>query len=197
MASQPRPVHPAGRVITAENAPLQLSAPECRKGIGDLITKPDSAQRIDGVRVEPYSLWPDDRGYFTEIIRLGQGLPAGFPAESTQVSAALSYPGTIKAFHYHLHQTDFWAPVQGMFQVALADLRTGSPTFGRRNTFYAGVLRPWRILIPPGVAHGYKVIGEGPAMLVYVTDRHYNPEDEGRLPYDHPGINYDWETQYK
>jgi dTDP-4-dehydrorhamnose 3,5-epimerase len=190
-------MRPAGRVITAEDAPLQLSAPECRKGIGDLITKPDSAQRIDGVQVEPYSLWPDDRGYFTEIIRLGQGLPAGFPAESTQVSAALSYPGTIKAFHYHLHQTDFWAPVQGMFQVALADLRTGSPTFGRRNTFYAGVLRPWRILIPPGVAHGYKVIGEGPAMLVYVTDRHYNPEDEGRLPYDHPGINYDWETQYK
>ena len=197
MASHPRPMHPAGRVITAEDAPLQLSAPECRKGIGDLITKPDSAQRIDGVQVEPYSLWPDDRGYFTEIIRLGQGLPAGFPAESTQVSAALSYPGTIKAFHYHLHQTDFWAPVQGMFQVALADLRTGSPTFGRRNTFYVGVLRPWRILIPPGVAHGYKVIGEGPAMLVYVTDRHYNPEDEGRLPYDHPGINYDWETQYK
>lgn len=197
MASQPQPVRPAGRVITAEDAPLQLSAPECRKGIGDLITKPDSAQRIDGVQVEPCSLWPDDRGYFTEIIRLGQGLPAGFPAESTQVSAALSYPGTIKAFHYHLHQTDFWAPVQGMFQVALADLRTGSPTFGRRNTFYAGVLRPWRILIPPGVAHGYKVIGEGPAMLVYVTDRHYNPEDEGRLPYDHPGINYDWETQYK
>lgn len=197
MASQPQPMRPAGRAITAEDAPLQLSAPECRKGIGDLITKPDSAQRIDGVQVEPYSLWPDDRGYFTEIIRLGQGLPAGFPAESTQVSAALSYPGTIKAFHYHLHQTDFWEPVQGMFQVALADLRTGSPTFGRRNTFYAGVLRPWRILIPPGVAHGYKVIGEGPAMLVYVTDRHYNPEDEGRLPYDHPGINYDWETQYK
>ena len=197
MASQPQPVRPAGRVITAEDAPLQLSAPECPKGIGDLITKPDSAQRIDGVQVEPYSLWPDDRGYFTEIIRLGQGLPAGFPAESTQVSAALSYPGTIKAFHYHLHQTDFWAPVQGMFQVALADLRTGSSTFGRRNTFYAGVLRPWRILIPPGVAHGYKVIGEGPAMLVYVTDRNYNPEDEGRLPYDHPGINYDWETQYK
>ncbi len=197
MASQPQPLRPADRIITSEDAPLQLSTPECQKGIGTLITKPDSAERIDGVQVKPYNLWPDDRGYFTEIIRLGQGLPAGFPAESTQVSAALSYPGAIKAFHYHLYQTDFWVPVQGMFQVALADLRTGSPTFGQRNTFYAGVLRPWQILIPPGVAHGYKVIGESPAMLVYVTDRHYNPEDEGRLPYDHPCINYDWETQYK
>jgi len=48
---------------------------------------------------------------------------AGFPAESTQVSAALSYPGTIKAFHYHLDQTDLWVPASGMFQVTLVDLR--------------------------------------------------------------------------
>jgi dTDP-4-dehydrorhamnose 3,5-epimerase len=162
-----------------------------------VIAKPDSADLIDGVNVQPYPLWPDDRGYFLEVVRVGQGLPADFPAESTQVSTALSYPGTIKAFHYHLEQTDFWVPVQGMFQVALADLRRSSPTFGRRNTFYVGLLRPWQILIPPGVAHGYKVIGEGPAMLIYVTDRHYNPKDEGRIPYDDPGIHYDWEIQHK
>jgi dTDP-4-dehydrorhamnose 3,5-epimerase len=85
----------------------------------------------------------------------------------------------------------------GMIQIALADLRAGSPTFGVKNTLYAGDLQPWRILIPPGVAHGYKVVGERPAMLIYVTDRFYDPEDEGRIPFDHPGINYDWETQHK
>ncbi|MBS1859995.1 MAG: dTDP-4-dehydrorhamnose 3,5-epimerase family protein, partial [Acidobacteria bacterium] len=57
--------------------------------------------------------------------------------------------------------------------------------------------RPWQLLIPPGVAHGYKVIGGEDAMLVYLTDRFYNPDDEGRIPYDDPGINYDWETQRK
>ena len=46
-----------------------------------------------------------------------------------------------------------------MLQVALIDLRPESPTFGRRNTIYVGNLRPWQILIPPGVAHGYKVVG--------------------------------------
>jgi dTDP-4-dehydrorhamnose 3,5-epimerase len=85
----------------------------------------------------------------------------------------------------------------GMLQVALADLRTGSPTYGRRNTMYVGALRPWRILIPPGVAHGYKVIGTDPAMPIYTTDRFYNPEDEGRIPYDDPNLNYDWEIQHK
>lgn len=197
MASQPKPVPSVGRVITGGDAPLSLSIPECDKGIGSVITKPVAADLIDGVQVQPYDLWPDDRGYFLEVARLGEGLPAAFPAESTQVSTALSYPGTIKAFHYHLHQTDFWVPIQGVFQVALADLRVDSPTFGRRNTFYVGVLRPWQILIPPGVAHGYKVIGESPAVLVYVTDRHYNPKDEGRIPYDDPGISYDWEIQHK
>ncbi len=52
-----------------------------------------------------------------------QGLAAQFVPETTQVSAALSYPGTIKAFHFHKHQTDLWVPRMGMFQVALVDLR--------------------------------------------------------------------------
>ena len=34
-------------------------------------------------------------------------------------------------------------------------------------------------------------------MLIYVTDRFYNPQDEGRIAYDEPGIGYDWETQHK
>ena len=177
--------------------PQPLSFPSCPKGIGSLIQSVDSPDLIAGVRVQPFPLWPDDRGYFLEISRLGQGLPAGFPPESTQVSAALNYPGTIKAFHYHLHQTDFWVPAAGMLQVALVDLRDGSKTFGSRNTLYVGSLRPWQILIPPGVAHGYKVIGEGPAMLVYLTDRFYNASDEGRIAYNHPGIQYDWDTQHK
>jgi dTDP-4-dehydrorhamnose 3,5-epimerase len=128
---------------------------------------------------------------------VGHGLASEFAPETTQVSAALSYPGTIKAFHIHRFQTDCWAPVQGMFQVALVDLRPDSATFGIKNTFYVGALRPWQLLIPPGVGHGYKVIGTTPAFLVYVTNRFYNPEDEGRIAYNDPQIQYDWELQHK
>jgi dTDP-4-dehydrorhamnose 3,5-epimerase len=82
-------------------------------------------------------------------------------------------------------------------QVALVDLRAGSPTCGARNTMYVGTLRPWQILIPPGVAHGYKVLGADSALLVYLTDRFYDPADEGRIPYNDPHIHYDWDTQHK
>jgi dTDP-4-dehydrorhamnose 3,5-epimerase len=184
-------------MTTAFAVEASLAIPQCEYGIGDVILSPESPNLIEGVKISPFPLWPDDRGYFLEVIRIGHGLAADFDTATTQVSAALSYPGTIKAFHYHLEQTDFWVAAQGMFQVGLVDLRKDSATFGRKNTLYVGSLRPWQILIPPGVAHGYKVIGSDAAMLVYVTNRTYNPKDEGRIAYNQPEIAYDWELQHK
>lgn len=185
------------RLRIAAKEGISLEFPECTKGIGFVIRAVDSADLIEGVRIESLTLWPDDRGYFLEIQRMGNGLAADFPPDQVQISAALSYPGTIKAFHYHLEQTDCWTVSAGMLQVALVDLRAGSRTFGVKNTVYTGVQRPWQILIPPGVAHGYKVIGQEPAVLVYMTDQFYNPRDEGRIAYNDPHIDYDWELQHK
>jgi len=183
--------------VVGQQSALELETPACEKGIGKVIVAADSKDLIAGVRAWPYPVWPDDRGYFLEVVRMGQGLTEAFPKDTTQCSAALSYPGTIKAFHFHRRQTDCWIPVDGMLQVALVDLRPHSPSFGARNTIYLGTLRRWQLLIPPGVGHGYKVIGTVPALLVYMTDRFYDPEDEGRIPYDDPKIQYDWETQHK
>jgi len=170
------------------------------KSLGKIIAKPDSTDLIDGIRIEPLQIYPDDRGFFTEIARLGRGLatdmvPDG--ARKIQISLTLTYPNTIKAIHYHAEQTDLWAPVTGMVQVFLYDLRRHSRTFGQTNTIYTGGLRPWEILIPPGIGHGYKALGVEPIQLLYMTDRHYNPADELRLPYNDPNIAYDWETQHK
>jgi dTDP-4-dehydrorhamnose 3,5-epimerase len=189
-------VKAAGRRLASASG-LELAVPECAKGIGAVICEVNSPDLIAGVRAEPFSIYADDRGYFLEVQRLGRGLAAEFPAKTTQISAALNYLGVVKAFHYHLHQTDCWIPLKGMLQVALVDLRLGSPTFGLRNTMYLGPLRPWQVLIPPGIGHGYKVIGNVEALLVYMTDRFYDPRDEGRIPYDDASVNYDWETQRK
>ncbi|SPF44630.1 dTDP-4-dehydrorhamnose 3,5-epimerase related [Candidatus Sulfopaludibacter sp. SbA4] len=193
----PETIAKAGARPLASFGDLVLAVPECSKGIGAVIGSPTSADLIAGVRIQPLTLYPDDRGYFLEVQRFGRGLAADFPAATSQVSAALNFAGTVKAFHYHLHQTDCWTPVTGMLQVVLVDLRLGSATFGRRNTMYVGALRPWQVLIPPGVGHGYKVIAGAESLLVYMTDRFYNPQDEGRIPYNDPSINYDWETQRK
>jgi dTDP-4-dehydrorhamnose 3,5-epimerase len=175
----------------------EIQIPSCERGLGKVISATNLGELIEGVRLLPLTLHPDDRGYFLEVLRAGQGLVAGYDAAATQVSAAYNYPGAIKAFHYHLLQTDCFAPIAGLLQIALVDLRQGSPTFGLRNTIYSGPLSPWQVLIPPGIGHGYKVLGIEPSMLVYATSRFYDPKDEGRIPYNDPGINYDWETQHK
>jgi dTDP-4-dehydrorhamnose 3,5-epimerase len=170
------------------------------KTLGKLISNVNSPDLIEGVRIASLQVYPDDRGFFTELARLGKGLAAEMLPDDVrkiQISLTLTYPGTIKAIHYHAEQTDLWAPISGMVQVFLYDLRRRSATFGVINTIFAGRFQPWEILIPPGVGHGYKALGVEPIQLVYFTDRHYNPADELRLPYDHPDIAYDWEIQHK
>ena len=201
---------PTNRAVLAENDitgvgernGLELAIRrQAARSLGKVISRPDSVDLIAGVVIEAMQVYPDDRGFFTELARLGSaGIAASMVPDGhrqVQISTTLTYPGTIKAIHYHFEQTDLWVPVAGMLQVMLYDLRRNAPTFGVANTIYAGVHQPWRILIPPGVGHGYKVLGTQPAQLVYVTDRYYNPKDEGRLQYDHPEIAYDWELQHK
>ena len=178
-------------------SPADVEFPRCARGIGAAISTLENRGLIAGVRLHPVAVWPDDRGHFLEVQRVGQGLAAEFPTASTQVSATVTYPGIVKAFHYHCRQYDCWTVVKGMLQIALVDMRKHSPTFGERNTLYVGEMRPWQVLIPPGVAHGYKVIGREPAVLVYVTSRCYDPADECRIPFDDGRLNYDWETQFK
>jgi dTDP-4-dehydrorhamnose 3,5-epimerase len=192
----------AGISIVGRRNGLELAIKNrSERTLGSVIRTLQSAGLIADVILHPLQVFPDDRGFFAELARLGS---AGIAEKMTpsserhiQISTTLSYPGTIKAIHYHYEQTDLWASIGGMTQVILYDLRLESPTFGAINTLYVGQFQPWEILIPAGVAHGYKVIGSTPAQLVYFTDRYYNPEDEGRLPYDHPGIAYDWKTQHK
>lgn len=185
-----------GRLL-GEGPGMRLVVPHREgTGVGDVITTPESSRLIAGVEIEPFVQWPDDRGCFAEVFRFGApGLTHDFLASDRhqiQVSFTISYPGVIKAIHYHFKQTDLWAPLAGMFQVVLCDLREESRSWGCVNTLFVGAQRPWKVRIPPGVAHGYKVIGVEPAKLLYATNSFYDPNDEGRIPFDDPDINYDW-----
>jgi len=148
---------------------------------------------INGVQVKKLVRHCDDRGFFMEILRDDDGLLSRFG----QASMSKTYPGVIKAFHYHEKQDDLWFFPAGNAQVVLHDLRSGSPTRGETNVFYMGEDNPVLLLIPVGVAHGYRVLGQEPAVIVYFTTMSYdrNDPDEKRLPWDDPSIGFDWRTK--
>ena len=148
---------------------------------------------IQGVEVKKLVRHPDDRGFFMEILRDDDELLKRFG----QASLSKSYPGVIKAFHYHKRQDDIWFFPVGNAQVVLHDMREDSPTKGATNVFYLGEDNPQIVVIPTGVAHGYRVLGNTPAVIVYFTTESYDPKnpDEYRLAWDDPSIGFDWNTQ--
>ena len=119
--------------------------------------------------------------------------------EVKQTSYTETFPGVIKAFHWHKIQWDVWFVVRGSAQVVLHDLREDSSTKGETQVIYAGEDNSVLISIPPGVAHGYRVLGDERVCLFYHTSEAYDPKnpDEERIPFNDPSINFDWQTKNK
>ena len=148
---------------------------------------------IHDVVIKKLTTHSDDRGYFREIVREDDQLLRHFG----QSSITKTYPGVIKAFHWHNDQDDVWYVVDGMARVVLYDRRAGSPTKGVTQVVYAGEDNPVAVLIPAGIAHGYQVLGQKPVVLFYHVTKTYDPHepDEQRIAFDDPEIGFDWSIQ--
>ncbi|WP_336865928.1 dTDP-4-dehydrorhamnose 3,5-epimerase family protein [Peribacillus frigoritolerans] len=151
---------------------------------------------IEGVKVKKLVKHCDDRGFFAELVRDNE---PELLSRFGQASCSMSYPGVIKAFHYHEKQDDLWFFPSGNAQVVLYDLREGSSTKGETDVYYMGEENPIMLLIPKGVAHGYRVLGQKPATILYFTTESYNPinPDEKRIDWDDSEIGFSWETENK
>ena len=144
---------------------------------------------IDGIVIKELTTYPDERGFFREIIRVTDDF---FVEGFGQFSHSLMYPGVAKAWHIHKTQIDWWYVPVGNIKVGLADRRKDSPTFGETQTVFMGENYGAKVMkIPPGVAHGCKVLGNV-AHLFYITSNTYDPDEEGRIAHDDPEIGYDW-----
>lgn len=146
--------------------------------------------RIDGVKTKALRLIPDERGWLMEILRADDGeLFTTFG----QVYVSATYPGVVKAWHYHQRQIDNFACVFGMVKLVLVDTRPSSPTNGAVNEFYLGSQNPLIVQVPNLVYHGWKCIGLETALVVNVPNEayRYNDPDEFRLE-PHGSLPYDW-----
>jgi len=148
---------------------------------------------IEGVKIKTLKKFCDDRGFLAELIKFGEETFC----EVKQTNYTETFPGVIKAFHWHRKQFDVWFVVRGSAQVVLHDMRVTSTTYKQTQVICAGEDNPCLILIPPGVAHGYRVLGNEKVGLLYHTSEAYDPAnpDEERIPFDDSGINFDWTTK--
>ena len=149
---------------------------------------------IEGVAIKPLKVNADERGTLMEILRADDDIFLRFG----QVYTSMSYPGVIRAWHYHRLQDDLFAVVTGMIKAVLYDPREQSPTKGEINELFLGERNNILLKIPRGIIHGFKVIGVEPAILLNFPSEVYRPDqpDEYRLPWNTPEIPYDWAIKF-
>ena len=140
-----------------------------------------------------------ERGYWFQ--EQGRFADPFFAEGVAQWSRTKMQTGLVKAWHIHQKQVDWWSVESGLVKAVVCDLRLLDyvvlsqidKDFLKKQEFILGDDQPPAILkIPPGVAHGLKVL-QGPAVLSYLTSREYDPTDEGRIPFD--ALGYDWLRQ--
>ncbi len=134
----------------------------------------------------PAAMYCDDRGW--SVMNQLQGVlgPEG------QVNFSVQYPGVVKAWHRHRHQTDFWMCLLGHIKVGIHREEDGASWL-----LVTGEKRPGVVIIPPPLWHGAATVGDERAGLMYYVTRAYdakNPDEERRA---HDGIaGFPWGVRH-
>jgi dTDP-4-dehydrorhamnose 3,5-epimerase len=149
---------------------------------------------LSGLRIVQPRVLGDSRGFFVERFHAEQFERAGLPVVFAQDNHSRSAPGVLRGLHY---QND---PPQGklvgvirgrVWDVAL-DIRPDSPTFGEHFGVELSGQGGNLFWIPPGFAHGFCVLGDEPADMLYKVTGPYNEDGEGGIRFNDPDLAVLW-----
>lgn len=140
---------------------------------------------LQGIRIRPIRRISDERGFFTEVMRKDWKELFG---EDTVVQANFSftYPDVIRAWHRHVKgQVDYFLALKGLIKICAFDDKTSEV-----NEIISSGLDLQVVRMPGHYWHGFKALGDKPAMLLYFTTNLYdsaNPDEE-RRPWNDPAL---------
>ncbi|MGE5187827.1 MAG: dTDP-4-dehydrorhamnose 3,5-epimerase family protein [Betaproteobacteria bacterium] len=140
---------------------------------------------LAGIKIKPIKRFIDERGFFAEVMRKDWKDLFG---EDTVAQSNLSftYPNTIRAWHrHHRGQVDYFLALKGLIKICAFDDETRE-----LNEVFSSGLDPQIVRMPGKYWHGFKALGDEPALLLYFTTRLYDAidPDEERRPWDDPTL---------
>ena len=166
------------------------------------------AKLIKGVAVHPYKVNQDQSGILVETLRKDWQDVFGEEREFSMQYYSETASGLARDEDvWHLHPTiqdDRFSVVKGEIVVAIADNREDSETKGLLNLFYINArVNPYIVLIPRKTLHGFMVVSKESAILINFPTGLYNPDEEGRIPYQEAqvklgdGTPFNWDLVRK
>jgi dTDP-4-dehydrorhamnose 3,5-epimerase len=130
-----------------------------------------SKGKIHDVVVKPLTKFLDERGWLAELFRRDE-LAAEVMPEMAYIS--MTQPGVARGPHEHVAQTDYFCFIgPANFKVYLWDARPDSPSYGVKQVLFAGLDSPLTLIVPPGVVHAYKNVGNENGIVFNAPNRLY------------------------
>ena len=126
---------------------------------------------IKGVVIRKLTMFPDSRGWLTELFRNDELEREFFP---TMAYISSTNPGVTRGPHEHRDQADLFCFLgPGNFKLRMWDNRKDSETFGYVTTVVVGQKNPSSVLVPAGVVHAYQNIGDTEGIVFNCPNRLY------------------------
>ena len=136
---------------------------------------------INDVVVYDLKKYHDDRGWLAELFRHDDLAAEFFPVMSY---ISFTTPGVQRGPHEHVDQADLFCFIgPSTFKLCLWDNRETSSTYNNVMTLLVGQDDPKAVVVPKGVVHGYKNVGEVDGMVINCPNRLYMGEGK-REPID-------------
>ena len=142
--------------------------------------------------LEP-QLFGDQRGFFLEIFQAKRYAEAGITRPFVQDNMSRSAYGVLRGLHLQnpCTQGKLVSVMRGRVLDVAADVRRGSPNFGRHVAVELSEENRRQLWVPRGFAHGFAVLSES-ADFFYKCDDLYSPKDEISVRWDDPAIGINW-----
>ncbi|MEK6704357.1 MAG: dTDP-4-dehydrorhamnose 3,5-epimerase [Bdellovibrionota bacterium] len=136
----------------------------------------------------------DQRGFFLERFNKELFAKIGLPVAFAQLNHSRSSPKVLRGLHYQFNppQGKLIGVVHGAIWDVAVDIRPDSPTFGKHATVELSDINGKLLFIPSGFAHGFCVLGNESADVLYMVDNTYNPHGEGGILWSDPQLKINW-----
>lgn len=152
---------------------------------------------IAGLKIVQLKLHGDARGFFVERFNAAQFEAAGLPTHFPQDNHSRSAPGVLRGLHYQHTpaQGKLVGCVRGRIWDVAVDIRPNSPSYGQYFGVELSDVNGVLLWIPAGFAHGFCVLGDEPADVLYKVSALYNPSGEQGIMWNDPTLAVAWPLQ--
>lgn len=137
----------------------------------------------------------DARGWFAETWSRATLAAAGIDADFVQDNQAYNARrGTLRGLHFQAAphpQAKLVRVLRGAIFDVAADVRPGSPTYGRWAGAELTAAGGEQLFVPRGFAHGYCTLTDD-CELAYKVDGLYAPDCEGAVIWNDPDLAVAW-----